>query len=121
MTLYSKNRVKSLCNSARILAVAGAVIGSVAISGTVQAQNVPWQVVVMPARTPISNCRNVISQTAREAVQRCLAKAGIVLPFADYIVSAAPVCKTKYAATSTKGTGYVYSQALAPILTPACG
>ena len=114
MALRSNNR-------ARALAVACAAVGFIAASGAVQAQNVSWTVTsVVPAGARSTFCKAVVSKTARDAVRICLGKVAINLPIADFAVTAIPVCKTKYKAVSVNGTGYVYSNSLARILTPAC-
>ena len=112
MALRSNNR-------ARALAVACAAVGFIAASGAVQAQTVAWTVTGVPAPT-ISFCKAVMTKTARDAVRICLSKVAINLPIADFLVTAIPVCKSKYKAVSVNGTGYVYANSLARVLTPAC-
>lgn len=102
------------------LALIGAIAAGAAAPAAA-ANNVLWVIHVMPARTPAIGCLLVISETARGAVKRCLANVGVTpLPFEDFVVTAAPVCKTTHVATSIKGTGYVYSIKLSKILKPSC-
>jgi hypothetical protein len=105
------------------LALLGGIAAALA-AGPAAAQNVPWAIQVIPAtgpRTPAVGCQAVISTTARGAVQRCLAKVGVTpLLLTDFVATAAPVCKTTHVATSSRGTGYVYSNQLSRILRPAC-
>jgi hypothetical protein len=117
MALRSNNR-------ARALAVACAAVGFIAASGAVQAQTVAtWTVTSAPLvgpETAINFCKQVRTKTARDAVRICLSKVAINLPFEDFAVTAGKVCKTKWKAVSTNGTGYVYANSLARALTPAC-
>jgi hypothetical protein len=102
------------------LALLGGIAAALA-AGPAAAQNVPWAIQVMPARTPAVGCRAVISPTARGAVERCLAKVGVTpIQFTDFVATATPVCKTTHVAISSRGTGYVYSNQLSRILRPAC-
>ena len=103
------------------LALIGGIAAAMAAGPAAAQINVPWVIQVMPARTPAVGCQGVISTTARGAVQRCLAKVGVTpIQFADFVVTAAPVCKTTHVAISSLGTGYVYSNQLSRILRPAC-
>ena len=108
---------------ARLLGISSAVLFLVT-TGPAYAVNQPWRVEQIPSRAPAVGCANVIAQTAREAVQRCLAKVGVSpLPFEDFIVTAGVVCKTTQVATAVNNTalvGYVYSLRLSRVLRPAC-
>ena len=102
------------------LALVAVALGVATSSGAVQAAPTVWQVFAYPSRAAIAPCKAVNSFTARGAVLKCFSKVGIGLPFTDAVVTAAPVCQTTHVATSTLGTGYVYSKTLAPALTPTC-
>lgn len=101
-----------------------ATAASAMLAGPVSAANQPWRVEILAPRVVASGCANVISTTARGAVQRCLAKAGVTpLPFEDFVATANAVCKTTHVATSVVTptlVGFVYSIRLSSILKPAC-
>ena len=105
------------------LALIGGIAAAMA-AGPAAAQNVPWVIQVMPARTLVVGCVGVTSTTARGAVQRCLARVGVTpIPFADFVATAAPVCQTTHVATAVldpRRVGYIYSISLSRILRPAC-
>jgi hypothetical protein len=105
------------------LALIGGIAAALAAmaASPAAAQNVPWVIQVMPARTLAVGCQAVISLTARSAVERCLAKVGVTpIQLTDFVATATPVCKTTHVAISSKGIGYVYSNQLSRILRPAC-
>jgi hypothetical protein len=105
------------------LALIGGIAAAMAAlaASPAAAQNVPWAIQVMPARTLVVGCKAVISMTARSAVQLCLAKVGVTpILLTDFVATAAPVCKTTHVAISSRGIGYVYSNQLSRILRPAC-
>ena len=111
------HRIKPVLSRLALLGGSAAALAA----GPAAAQNVPWGIRVVPARTPAVGCRGGISTTARGAVQRCLAKVGVTpIQFTDFAVTAGPVCKTTHVAISSLGTGYVYSNQLSRILRPAC-
>jgi hypothetical protein len=120
MTLRPISRARSISRSAYGITVL-AVLGCLTVGGAAHAQTVTWLVQTYPARLPVNSCKAVSSMTARGAVQKCIAKVGIALPFSDSVVTAAPVCQTTHVAISSLGVGYVYSKVLARTLTPACG
>jgi len=99
-------------------------IAAAMVAGPAASQSVPWSIQVMPARTPVVGCQAVMSPTARNAVQRCLAKVGVTpILFPDFVATAAPVCQTTHVATAILDptqVGYIYSIGLSRLLRPAC-
>jgi hypothetical protein len=92
-----------------------AVTGIVLMSGaSAQATaDVPWKVSLYGG--PYSGfvlCPSIGSTTARGAVRNCLVRVGAGAPaFDTFKVTGSPVCKTTHKATSSLGTGYVYTTA----------
>src|SRR6187399_2927675 len=83
-------------HASRLGMIAGMALTLTGAAMPAISQNVPWVVETMPSRTPVETCKAVINQTARGAVQRCLGKVGVVIPFEDFIATATPVCKTTH-------------------------